>query len=528
MIERISCLFELLTITFKLVSYVNEDETLDGKTKKFKSPMTSFYFIIPSTSSGKCGTISPHTMIDDSIQYQNTLIIQSDALVQRSSDIVKKLTCNWKRSYEKNISLSSVAISNDSRTVEEIIFTDDSGSRVKTWMDLTYGENNPFGETITRPLTVGTKVTLAIYITDSTDEFDVQVKNCKASQLDEFVNKNKSLNPSSYSLELTQNGCSMRKELIDNFIKLNSTMIHHLRTQQLQEVHTERKNLLASKILYSNVILFKFPEQNTLSFSCTIQLCKDKCTQLCDNRDDKFKINAEMARNNLTGEKNFINFQTKEIYSTLLNEDVTNELNRTNNFKQQQDNKSNLSLLQLLPAMSNETIYYSRSVEYKFNMTESVEDDDKEKNIHSQENNKNNFINDKQSRSSRQLNITSMLQSNSEANVHMEKRINVIAPNLDDEPDVIDALFEKYFTTTSSSSSSSNNSNVLHLIVCFPFPWLLLAVIIFFLSLIITIYISFKCTFNQYQMYPSDETSKSLCPITFTNCKAYSSYNQDV
>ena len=459
--------------------------------------------------------------------------------MQRASDVVKKLTCNWRSSYEKNVSLSPVAISNDSRTVEEIIFTDDSGSRVETWMDLTYGENNPFGETISRPLTVGSKLTLAIYIADSTGEFDVRVKQCHATQVSDGPrsageNKSKSASSidrpgeSSRSLQLTENGCSMRRELMDNFIKLNSTMIQRLREKQLQEqAHTaDSKSLHASGIVYSNVVLFKFPEHSGLSFSCSVQLCKVKCAHTCDRRDAKNwpaeqqeEANAADEREEKQGRGETKKVHHSEAATTGQQSDMNYTSNKAHEVRP--GDTSNLSLLQLLPVMTNETLYYSRSVEYEFNATNKSGDGEGDNEKHGQEEYKR--------RSARQLNSTSDLPSKSEANVRMERRVKVIAPNLDDEPDVIEALFEKYFTTSSSAAAgeTSNNSNVLHLIVCFPFPWLLLAMVIFSLSLIITIYICARHTLNTYEVYPAAKRSESLCPIAFTKCKARQSYNQD-
>lgn len=522
-------------------------ETFDGR----KSSVTSrsFYFVVPSASSGKCGTTSPVSTIQNAIQYQNTLIIQSDPLIQRSSDIVKKLTCNWRSSYDKNVSLSPVAISNDTRTVEEIVFTDDSGSRIETWMDLVYGENNPFGETITRPLTVGSKLTLAVYMADATDDFDLRVKDCHAYAVQDETDDTGDVSTrnrlphetqkKSVTVQLTENGCSLKRELIDNFTKLNATAIHRLREKQLQEARINRRSLHATRIVYSNVILFKFPEKSGLSFTCNIQLCKMKCREMCprsDTREDRHAVEEEKQVSQKVVNESSVMKGKDETIVVARDADLRDTVNYTafNNESESGvvsgggEEVTNVSVIELLPLMENGTLYYSKSVEYSLSGVSGDDGaDDNRKTREEAQSMGEGVKSGLKTRSSRQLNVTSTGRSDDEVklnggnnnikdtNVRVEKTVKVIAPNLDDEADVIDALFEKYFTTT--TTTSSNNANVFHLIVCFPFPWLLLFLIIFSVSFIFTIYILLTYSLKKYRVYRS--TRSALSTIAFTNCK---------
>lgn len=514
--------------------------------------LKSFYFVIPGP--GKCGTTSPSSVINNFIQYQNTLIIQSDPLIQKSSDSIKKITCNWKPNIEKNVSMSTLNVANETPQVEEVVFTDDSGSRIETWMDITYGENNPLGKSISNAVTVGSKLTIAIYIKDTSGDFDLKVNECFAFGDEEKERRIVETNQQQKQLiKLVQDGCSMKKELIDDFTKLTSNTLRNLQLTNSKIISSVKSNQLNNKlfeattIAYSTISVFKFPERASISFSCNIQLCKFKCSEMCPTSkmvpqqqqqqqqvEQRSKmspliepeiINVTTMSNGSVKTKDQKQITTGQFNSNKSNLTTTtaNEDEKTNhnNHKEVKKDELNDSPISLLPLVLNHTIYYTKSLEYdlngdyyevkkvkfndtttttttgtnstrvkrhltKYNSTEKVQTNNNINSKNGNENNNNN-IND----------------------FSVKRTLNVIAPNFD-EPDVINSLFQKYFTTT----TTSDEDDVLDFIVCFPITWLIVSLILLLFSTISTVTLITYYIIQKYKFTRSNTLSK----VTFGNC----------
>ena len=537
-------------------------------------------------------------MINNFIQFQNTIIIQADSLIQRSSDSIKKITCNWKPNIEKNVSMSTVNVASDINDVEEVIFTDDSGSRVETWMDLTDGEGNPFGKSITNAVAVGSKLTLAIYIKDSTGDFDLKVKDCFAYEEQEDIgyirkapsNVNRFNNNSndqlrtgneqfnSPTLKLTQDGCSLKKELIDDFTKLTSNSLRRLQAQMLansppsanrnHNLNSNSKLYEATAIAYSTLSVFKFPERTSLSFSCNIQLCKFKCSEMCSGKSTRrpsestgqlspliassssssssssslvtsttSSVDSTGGTNGPLKTKELTSGQLTSNKSNLTNQKSKNNLNDRNKLLSEfKDVPNDSPMVSLLPLVLNHTIYYTKSLEFDSNR----EDIQVKRNT---------VLNG--TRLKRQMNINSKLLVNGmdidkghrvtsdqednkniratseEGDVSVKRTLKVIAPNFD-EPDVISSLFQRYFTT----SDSSSDGDVLDLIVCFPITWLMVSLIFFLISSISSVSFVLYFSFKKFKKFKnlrstSSQFSKGTTKTTFANASHLFPCNND-
>lgn len=204
-------------------------------------------FIAAST----CGLQSIEPKADDTTRgYRNVLIVQQEEDYQESSDMARKVTCEYTHKSHKPLQSAPVMV--DGLHVEEIAFP---GEVVDVWMEITRGDT-PFAPTVAGVVPIGERLTIAIYIRDSNAAFDVHAKDCVAYDSPDYHNEN------TRSLRLTDDkGCGVRSKLLKGFSKTRDT-----------------RNSGATVITYAPINAFKFPVIAIRNFLILATFFADYCS----------------------------------------------------------------------------------------------------------------------------------------------------------------------------------------------------------------------------------------------------------
>ncbi len=187
--------------------------------------------------------------------FENTIIIQMEEIVQEVWDTARRISCDWKSTFEKEVVFNPIQVG--MLNVEEVRF---SGDNVECWMDIKRG-NTPFGNTVDGILEIGEDLTVVVYAADGGSNFDILVKNCYAYDSTDYTN------PETTKLPLIDaKGCLLKEKLMGYFRRTFDT-----------------RETGASIIAYARLNAFKFPDKMGVYLTCDVELCKGGCTDFCED-----------------------------------------------------------------------------------------------------------------------------------------------------------------------------------------------------------------------------------------------------
>lgn len=131
-------------------------------------------------------------------------------------------------------------------------------------MDIVRG-SSPFAPAVSGVVPIGEKLTIALYIRDRDDSFDLHVKDCYAYDSPNYDK------PGTRSIQLTDSrGCTVREKLIKGFFKTRNG-----------------RSTGATAIAYGVMSAFKFPEKMDVYISCMVEICKGRCDNVCQLEESK-------------------------------------------------------------------------------------------------------------------------------------------------------------------------------------------------------------------------------------------------
>ncbi|XP_037090718.1 uncharacterized protein LOC119111004 [Pollicipes pollicipes] len=218
----------------------------------FQSGDTSYTFEIPMTG---CGS---RAITDDGrMGFENTMIIQSEEVVQEQWDSARRLSCDWPDRVEKLVTFRPIAVQMLDATEARF-----AGDDVTCWMDIQLGRG-PFAESVDGIVRIGDELTVVLMAQAAAGQMDMAVKNCYA-----YDGENIS-DPRTTVLQLTDdNGCLLKPKLMGYFRKTRQT-----------------GSTGADILAFARMNAFKFPDRMDVYLACEVEFCKGRCEQGCDSDD---------------------------------------------------------------------------------------------------------------------------------------------------------------------------------------------------------------------------------------------------
>jgi len=226
------------------------------------SNQTEVEFTIPANG---CGTERVFSEKQSEVM-ESVLIIQNDPVfLQEDGDIARLVACRHQFNKIPDLMSRRVIFKPfmvDNLDVVSVPMDDDDGNRnVDVWIDITYGVF-PETEPLEGPVKIGDNLTLSIYVKDSANNTDIRVKDCYA--YDNIKSAKNNIKPS--QLQLSQeDGCPLRENLMSVWRRTMNTM-----------------DTGATMIAFANLKAFKFPEKDSVFLACSIDLCRENCTERCE------------------------------------------------------------------------------------------------------------------------------------------------------------------------------------------------------------------------------------------------------
>lgn len=197
-----------------------------------------------------CGTSGQLDMAtpDRDMYFENTIIIQNDALIQEEWDIARNIRCTWQHTIQKSVAFSPFKVYEPLKVPVQL----DSRS-VNTLMEIQRG-SGPFASPATGYVYMGDDTSVVIYVQDPTRELDANVISCNAS----------SAGGTQVQL-LDSRGCVVRPDLLTQFSKTRET-----------------NGVQADLMLYSYLKAFRIGESPEFVISCHLEVCEGECSAPCN------------------------------------------------------------------------------------------------------------------------------------------------------------------------------------------------------------------------------------------------------
>ncbi|XP_037790918.1 uncharacterized protein LOC119586284 [Penaeus monodon] len=211
------------------------------------SGSNKFSFNVPIDGCGTSGQLDMATP-DRDMYFENTIIIQNDALIQEEWDIARNIRCTWQHTIQKSVAFSPFKVYEPLKVPVQL----DSRS-VNTLMEIQRG-SGPFASPATGYVYMGDDTSVVIYVQDPTRELDANVISCNAS----------SAGGTQVQL-LDSRGCVVRPDLLTQFSKTRET-----------------NGVQADLMLYSYLKAFRIGESPEFVISCHLEVCEGECSAPCN------------------------------------------------------------------------------------------------------------------------------------------------------------------------------------------------------------------------------------------------------
>lgn len=205
-----------------------------------------YSFNVPIDNCGTTGQLDRATRNQDTY-FENTIIIQNDALIQEEWDIARAIRCTWRHTIQKSVDFIPFKVYEPLKVPVQL----DSRS-INTLMEIQHG-SGPFANPATGYVYMGDDTSVVIYIQDPSHEMDANVISCNASSAGGTV------------VELVDShGCIKRPELLTQFAKTRNT-----------------NGVEADLMLYSYLKAFRIGESPEFLISCHLEVCEGSCSEPC-------------------------------------------------------------------------------------------------------------------------------------------------------------------------------------------------------------------------------------------------------
>ncbi|OQV12041.1 hypothetical protein BV898_13691 [Hypsibius exemplaris] len=176
--------------------------------------------------------------------FENTVVFQNDAHFQDIFDVVRRIRCSTAAQYEKIVDFSPINVN-----MKDVVTASFTGDDVKVSIDVQNGRG-PFAPSLNQGfIQIGDTVTLIVYMTAQSGNWDLQIRECVALDSKERA-----------SLTIQdENGCVTKPKIMSPF-----ALTH------------DRKNP-AILIAYSYMKAFRFPDDMQVQIKCVVAVCRDRC-----------------------------------------------------------------------------------------------------------------------------------------------------------------------------------------------------------------------------------------------------------
>ncbi|XP_055357964.1 uncharacterized protein LOC129602825 [Paramacrobiotus metropolitanus] len=176
--------------------------------------------------------------------FENTLVMQNDAHFQDILDVVRRIRCSTASLYEKIVDFSPINV--NMKDVVTASFTSDD---VKVSIDVQNGRG-PFSPSLNQGfIQIGDTVTLVVYMTAESGNWDVHVRECVAMDSQERASL----------LLQDKRGCISKPKIMSPFA-----------------ITRDKKNPKV-QIAYSFMKAFRFPDDMQVQIKCVVAVCRDEC-----------------------------------------------------------------------------------------------------------------------------------------------------------------------------------------------------------------------------------------------------------
>ncbi|CAL4141552.1 unnamed protein product, partial [Meganyctiphanes norvegica] len=229
---------------------------------------SKYSFNVPFDSCGTSGQLEMPTP-DRDMYFDNTIIIQNDALIQEVWDTARAIRCTWQHTISKSVNSKPFKVYEPEKVSVQL----DSRS-VNTLMEIQQG-SGPFATPATGYIYMGDDTSMVIYLSSGGKSLDANVVSCSGSRSNgEVVDL------------LDSRGCVLRSDLLTPFSKTTKT-----------------NGVKADLMLYSYLKGFKIAEKSEFVISCQLEVCQDTCSKPCTGAkfDDLilFRRRRRTAQNSL-------------------------------------------------------------------------------------------------------------------------------------------------------------------------------------------------------------------------------------
>nr|XP_045596600.1 uncharacterized protein LOC123757186 [Procambarus clarkii]XP_045596601.1 uncharacterized protein LOC123757186 [Procambarus clarkii] len=205
-----------------------------------------YSFNVPIDNCGTSGQLDMATP-DRDMYFENTIIIQNDALIQEVWDTARAIRCTWQHTIQKSVRFTPFKVYEPLKVPIEL----DSRS-VNTLMEIQRG-SGPFSSPATGYVYMGDDTSVVIYVQDPSQKMDANVISCNAS----------SAGGTTVEL-LDSRGCVRRPDLLTQFSKTRNT-----------------NGIEADLMLYSYLKAFRIGESPDFLISCHLEVCEGECSEPC-------------------------------------------------------------------------------------------------------------------------------------------------------------------------------------------------------------------------------------------------------
>uniref|UniRef100_T1IZS3 ZP domain-containing protein n=1 Tax=Strigamia maritima TaxID=126957 RepID=T1IZS3_STRMM len=179
--------------------------------------------------------------------YENTIVIQYGSDLIEVWDEAKRLRCEWFNDYQKTQAANPPVLIDDLEEIQQEFV----GDHVEVWMEIQEGQG-PWASQVSGIVPLGSTLTLVVAINDVSNEFDMLVHSCVASD------------GTRQPLLLTDDkGCVMREKMFGSFQKM-----------RVQDAR-------ATVITYAQFKAFKFPDALSVQMQCRVIICRHSCPEHC-------------------------------------------------------------------------------------------------------------------------------------------------------------------------------------------------------------------------------------------------------
>ncbi|KAK8741608.1 hypothetical protein OTU49_002296 [Cherax quadricarinatus] len=207
-----------------------------------------YSFNVPIDNCGTSGQLDMATP-DRDMYFENTIIIQNDALIQEVWDTARAIRCTWQHTIQKSVDFLPFKVYEPLKVPVQL-----DARSVNTLMDIQHG-SGPFESPATGYVYMGDDTSVVIYIQDPSQKMDANVISCNAS----------SAGGATVEL-LDSHGCVKRPDLLTQFSKTRDT-----------------NGVEADLMLYSYLKAFRIGESPEFLISCHLEVCEGECSKPCSS-----------------------------------------------------------------------------------------------------------------------------------------------------------------------------------------------------------------------------------------------------